>query len=91
MAKRGATKIVPGTAVRVRDGVSLPEFPDVSPAGWTGSVMEVKGRGAAAQYIIQWSAPTIEAMPAEYRAHCEEQGLFYEMVCLAKDDVEPLE
>ena len=88
MAKKGASKLTGGSAVRVKEGVCLPEFPDISIAGWTGEVMETKGRGATLQYIIQWDAATVDAMPQSYRDHCEEQGLFYEMVCLPKDEVE---
>jgi hypothetical protein len=88
MAKKGAAKIAAGAAVRIKDGVTLPEFPDISIAGWTGEVMEHKGRGATLQYIIQWDASTVQAMPQQYRDHCEQHGLFFEMVCLPKDDVE---
>jgi len=88
MAKKSAAKFSSGTAVRIREGVTLPEFPEFSIAGWTGQVMETKGRGATLQYIIQWDADTVSAMPQAYRDHCEEQGLFHEMVCLPKDDVE---
>src|SRR5690606_9562813 len=71
MAKNGASKVTSGTGVRVKEGVSLPEFPGISIAGWTGEVLETKGRGAAVQYIIQWDDRTVASMPADYRAHCE--------------------
>lgn len=91
MAKKGASTLTSGTAVRVKDGVALPEFPEISIAGWTGEVMETRGRGAAVQYIIQWDQQTVAAMPQTYLDHCEEHGLFHEMVCLPKGDVEEVE
>jgi hypothetical protein len=91
MAKKGASSLSSGTAVRVNDGVSLPEFPEISISGWTGEVIETKGRGAAMQYIIQWDEQTISAIPQDYRDHCEEHGLTHEMVCLPKGDVEAVE
>lgn len=91
MAKNGASKVTSGTGVRVKQGVSLPEFPGISIAGWTGEVLETKGRGAAVQYIIQWDDRTVASMPADYRAHCEEHGLTHEMVCLSREDVEAVE
>lgn len=91
MAKKGASSLSSGTNVRVKDGVSLPEFPEISIAGWTGEVMETKGRGAAVQYIILWDEQTVDAMPQTYRDHCEEHGLTHEMVCLPKGDVDAVE
>lgn len=80
-----------GTGVRVKEGVCLPEFPEISIAGWTGEIVETRGRGAAVQYIIQWDGATVAAMPQAYRDHCEAHGLFHEMVCLSKGDVEAVE
>lgn len=91
MAKRGQPILESGTAVRVKDGVSLPEFPEVSIAGWTGEIIESKGRGAKLQYIVQWDRATIDQMSQAYRDQCEERGLFFEMVCLPRDQVEPAE
>jgi hypothetical protein len=91
MAKKGASSLASGTVVRVNDGVTLPEFPEISIAGWTGEVMETRGRGAALQYIILWDEQTVDAMPQDYRDHCEEHGLTHEMVCLSKGDVEAVE
>jgi hypothetical protein len=91
MAKKGAPKVVSGTGVRVKEGICLPEFPEFSIAGWTGEVLETKGRGSAVQYIIQWDGETVASMPPAYRDHCEAHGLIHEMVCLSKADVEAVE
>lgn len=88
MAKKKSSKLAAGTPVKVKEGVKLPEFPDQSIAGWTGVVMEQKGRGADLQYIIEWDDATVDAMPQSYQDHCESHGLFFKMVCLPADQVE---
>lgn len=87
MAKKKSSKLAAGAVVKVKDGVKFPEFPDQSIAGWTGTVAEQKGRGADLQYIIEWDQATIDAMPQAHKDRCEQQGLFFKMVCLPADQV----
>ena len=77
-----------GVRIRVKEAVTSPEFPEVSLAGWTGSVVEVTGKAPAQKLIIEWDDVTMAAMPAEYVSRCEAQQLFYRMACLGTDDVE---
>jgi hypothetical protein len=91
MAKRGTSMLKSGAAVRVREGVTLPEFPDIPISGWTGQIVETKGRAASLQYIIEWDADTIAGMSADYRDHCEANGLAFEMACLPGEQVEGLD
>lgn len=72
----------------VSEGVHLPEFPDQPIEGWTGTVVEQRGRGAELQYIIEWDDATVTAMPQTYRDHCEQEGLYFKMACLPASDVE---
>ncbi|MGD9855894.1 MAG: hypothetical protein AB7U20_13190 [Planctomycetaceae bacterium] len=88
MAKQKSHKVAAGDAVKVKDGVKLPEFPERSIAGWTGVVAEQRGRGGDLQYIIEWDDATLATMPQSYRDHCEQHGLFFRMVCLPADQVE---
>lgn len=87
MAKSKSTKLGAGTLIRVNDGVLMPEFPQVDISGWTGAVSESQGRGADIKYIVEWDASTSGRMPAEYVAHCEQQGLYAGMACLPGSDV----
>ncbi|MBX3439771.1 MAG: hypothetical protein KF861_19935 [Planctomycetaceae bacterium] len=87
MANKKSGKLAPGATVRVLDGVTLPEFPQQSIAGWTGAIAEQKGRGADIQYIIEWDDATVDAMPESYRAHCEQHGLYFKMACLPASQV----
>ena len=89
MAKKKATGGLEGTRIRVRPGVTSPEFPDVALTGWTGTVIEATGKPPAVKVIIEWDATTLEQMPADYVARCENQQLFYQMACLNDADIEP--
>ncbi len=89
MAKRKASRSFEGKSVRVKDGVTMPEFAQVSIAGWTGTIVEA-GAGDAPQLIIEWDAAALAQMPAEYRTHCDRQGLYAGMASLPFEQVEIL-
>ena len=90
MAKKKATGgLDEGARVRVKPGVVSPDFPDVSFAGWTGSVVEVSGKPPARKFIVEWDSTTTQAIPADYVSRCEAQMLFHAMACLGQDDLEP--
>lgn len=88
MAKRKTSKLTSGTSVRVREGTHMPEFPSLDISGWEGMVMETQGKGSSQKVILEWSQASLEKMPAEYREHCESQGLFHGMACLLLTDLE---
>ncbi|MEZ5945124.1 MAG: hypothetical protein R3C18_27370 [Planctomycetaceae bacterium] len=87
MAKKKAA-IEPGMLVKMRPGATMPEYESLAIGGWSGRVMEVLGRGAKQTIIVEWDEQTTPLIPAEYRNHCELQGLFYGMACVAAVDVE---
>lgn len=89
MAKKKASGgLDEGAKVRVKSGVPSPDFPDVSFAGWTGSVAEVTGKAPAQKFIVEWDSQTIANMPADYVSRCEAQMLFHAMACLSAQDLE---
>ena len=87
MAKRQSSKPKAGQRVRVKDGITMPEYPDIDIAGWTGMVLETQGRGSDSKVILEWDDPALEAMPASYREECESKQMLYTMACLAMSDV----
>jgi hypothetical protein len=90
MAKnKSQGKLAVGTRIRAKAGVTAPEFPDVSCAGWTGSIVELSGKKSDPKYIVEWEEATVASMPAEYRRECEAQGLFYRMAQFEGADIEP--
>ena len=92
MAKKRTTgKLSAGTRIRVKSGVSAPEFPDVPCEGWTGSVSELIGKKAAPKYVVEWDNATIGKMPAAYREQCEQKGLFYRMSCFSGEELEAVD
>ena len=90
MAQR-STKLKPGTAIRVRAGQTMPEFADVSIAGWAGTVLEARGRGETLKYIVEWSQETLAQLPPSFLEVAESQQLATEMACLPATAIEACE
>lgn len=86
--KKAAGGLAEGVRVRIKPGVVSPEFPELEIGGWTGTVSESSGKSPNVKYIVEWDEPTMARMPAEYVRRCEEQNLYYRMVCLGGDDLE---
>ena len=89
--KKSAGKLGEGTRIRIRDGVTAPEFPDVSCAGWTGTIADVIGKKAEPQFVVEWDAATLERLPAAYREQCEQRNLLYTMACFPRESFDVLE
>lgn len=89
MAKKKASGGLEGSRIRVKSGVNSPEFPEISLAGWTGTVVETTGKPPEQKVIIEWDAKTIDAMPKDYVEKCESGQLYHVMASLGSDDVEP--
>lgn len=91
MAKKKVIgSIAEGMRVRVREGVMSPEFPEISIAGWTGTVHEVTGKASPTNCILEWDPDTVSMMPADYVSRCEQGGLYHLMACLSEDCLTPL-
>ena len=89
--KKTPGQLAAGSRVRVRTGVTMPEFPDVVCDGWTGTVSEVTGKKADAKYLIEWDESVVSAMPAAYVRQCEEKQFFYRMACFRGDEIEAID
>jgi len=87
--KQSIGKFPVGSRVRVKTGVASPEFPDFSVEGWTGTINEVASKKAPVTYVLEWDEPTLERMPKDYVDRCEQGGLYYRMICLSEDDLDP--
>ena len=88
MAKSKTLKLEAGAKIRIKEGVSMPETPELSIAGWTGIVVESQGRGDALKYIVQWDEASLAQIPESYRTKCESQGVCHDMACLSASHVE---
>lgn len=82
--------IAEGMRVRVKEGVTSPEFPEISIAGWTGTVCEVTGKASPTSCVLEWDTNTVSNMPPEYVSRCEQDGLYHLMACLSEEALVPL-
>jgi hypothetical protein len=89
--KKTSDGLAVGARVRVKAGTNIPEVPEVSCGGWTGSVVEASGKKPTTKYVIEWDDATLAAIPESYLRTCEAQGLFYRMACLEVSVLEPAE
>jgi hypothetical protein len=88
MAAGKSTKLSVGSRIKIKAGTPLPEFESVQASGWTGMVVEAKGKGEDAKLIIEWDDQTVEKFPDEYNRYCEEKGLYSRMACFMANEVE---
>ena len=77
-----------GDPVRVRSGVTDPDFPDIPLGGWAGKITEVEENNLPL-CLIRWSQETLKNMHPVYRKRCDRDGLDFEEMWLGEDDLEP--
>ena len=89
MSKKPATttKFSMGNAVRVRPGVTDPDFPDTPLGGWEGTIAKVEN-GNPPTYLIRWNQKTLFTIHPIYRKRCERDGLDFEEMWLGEEDLE---
>lgn len=85
-----SSRMAVGARVRVKDGISAPDIPEVSIAGWTGTITQVSKKKSGTQFFVEWDEATQAAMSEQFRQLCEERMLYHAMACLAPDDLELL-
>jgi hypothetical protein len=78
-----------GDKVRVRPGMTDPDWPDVPLGGWAGSVEEVNAAGAPVTYLLKWSKETLRRMPRVARQRSEREGLDVERMWLNEEELQP--
>ena len=88
MGSSSSGKLTVGSRVRVRAGITSPDFPEVSFAGWAATIVEFSGKKPNQKFILEFDDAVVAAMPADYLNKCEEQHLLYTMACLTGDQIE---
>jgi hypothetical protein len=78
-----------GSAVRVKRGVTDPDFPDIPLGGWAGTVQEVDPEAEPPLYLVAWNRRTLGAMHPVYRTRCDRDGLDSDSMWLGGGDLEP--
>jgi len=85
--KKAPVQFVVGDAVRVRSGVTDPDFPDIPLGGWAGKITEVEN-GNPPLYLIRWNQETLKSIHPVYLKRCERDGLDHEEMRLGEDELE---
>ena len=86
--KKAPARFTVGDKVRVRTGVTDPDFSDIPLGGWAGKITEVED-GDPPLYLIRWSHETLKNIHPIYRKRCERDGLDHEEMRLGEDELEP--
>ena len=76
-----------GDAVRVKPGVTDPDFPDIPFGGWAGTISEVEG-GDPRTYFIALNEQTLKSIHPIYHKRCERDGLEADQVWMLEEDLE---
>lgn len=76
-----------GDKVRVKTGVSDPDFPDIPLGGWSGTTKVISAKPPIT-YLIEWDRRTLKSMHPIYKKRCERDGLFCESMWLGQEDIE---
>jgi hypothetical protein len=79
-----------GSAVRVKPGVTDPDFPDRALGGWSGTVRELDAAESPPLCLVAWDRRTLDGIDPEHRRRCERDGLDYDSMWLAPDALEPV-
>ncbi len=77
-----------GDAVRVKFGVTDPDFPDIPFGGWSGTISEIED-GNPRTYLIALNEHTPKSIHPIYHKRCERDGLESDQVWLHETDLEP--
>jgi hypothetical protein len=77
-----------GNRVRVKPGMTDPDYEDIPLGGWAGTISEVDRRSNPPTYLINWDQRTLDHMHPIYRFRCERDGLDHERAWLEETDLE---
>jgi hypothetical protein len=77
-----------GDKVRVKSGVSDPDFPDMPLGGWTGTVTEIIEHEGQINCVFKLDNRTLASIHPIYRKRCERDGLDFERMGLGEEDLE---
>ncbi len=78
-----------GDKVRVKYGVSDPDFPDMPLGGWSGTVTEIIEHEDQINCVFELDKRTLASIHPIYQRRCEIDGLDYKFMGLGQEDIEP--
>ena len=77
-----------GSKVRVKYGVTDPDFPDMPLGGWAGTVTKIIEHEGQVNCVFEWDEKTLASIRPIYKQRCEIDGLDYRFMGLGQDDIE---
>ncbi len=86
--KSGSPRFQVGNKVRVKSGVSDPDFPDMPLGGWSGTVTEIIEHEGQINCVFKLDNRTLTSIHPIYRRRCERDGLDFETMGLGEEDLE---
>ena len=78
-----------GDKVRVKPGVSDPDFGDMPLGGWSGSVTDIIEHEGQINCVFELDERTVTSIHAIYKQRCEIDGLDYGFMGLSQEEIEP--
>ncbi len=75
--------------VRVKPGVSDPDFPDMPLGGWSGTVTEIIEHEGLINCVFKLDDRTLANIHPIHRRRCERDGLDFETMGLGEENIEP--
>ena len=92
MSRSKKTSAIPrfkvGDKVRVKSGVSDPDFPDMPLGGWTGTVTEIIEHKGQINCVFELDDRTLASLHPVYRKRCERDGLDFMTMGLTEEELE---
>jgi len=82
-----AAKFAVADSVRVKSGVTDPDYPDIPLGGWRGTILQV-WEVTPPLYLIQWDGETLENIHPVYRKRCRRDGFVLEEIWLSEEELE---
>ena len=74
--------------MRVKYGVTDPDFPDIPLGGWAGTSPKSISRAGLPLFLVEWNQSTLDNMHPIFRKRCERDGLEETSSWLGKEDLE---
>ena len=81
---RSSPRFKVGDKVRVKPGVSDPDFPDMPLGGWSGTVTEIIEHEGQINCVFKLDERTLASIHPIYRKRCERDGLDFETMGLSE-------
>jgi hypothetical protein len=75
--------------VRVKPGVSDPDYPDMPLGGWSGTITEIIEHMGQINCVFELDERTLAHIHPNYQQRCEIDGLDYDSMGLSQEEIEP--